>query len=537
MSQNKQQKDTFFGGAAILAVGIIVVKVISAVYKMPLVNILGSSGYADFTAAFNIFNILLTISTAGIPVAMSKMISEANTNQRYAQTHKIFRVSMLFFAAFGILCSVIMFCGADFFAGIMNDTKAAASMRVLAPSVALVSGLAVFRGYAQGYSNMTPSSVSQIIEALFKLIVGLTLAWYLIQVQGQPDYIGAAGAIAGVTVSELAALIYMGWNYLRTRQTEPAPLRKERTDSASDILRHCLLLAIPITVTSASTSIITAVDNALVLGRLQNAGLKLSEDAARALIGNYTGVQTVYQIPAALMVAITASVIPAVTICFTQRNRRGAAKIVGSSLKMAALIAFPSGIGMMVLGKPIVQLLFPRLDADIAGLILSILGLANIFVCLMLVATSILQAYNILTLPIYTMLAGGLVMVLFDYFMVGTVKFNIYGSPVGTCLCYGITCLLDLFLVHRVVSGCPSMVKLFAKPLAASILMGGAAWSVHGLTSGFLGSKLATVLAIGVAVVLYAVLLILLQVITEDDLSLMPKGDKIGRLLHINSKR
>ena len=531
MSENKQRKDTFFGGAAILAAGIIVVKVISAVYKMPLVNILGSSGYADFTAAFNIFNILLTVSTAGIPVAMSKMISEANASHRHKQTHKIFRVSLFFFGAVGIFCSLVMFFGANFFAGIMNDTKAAECMRVLAPSVALVSGLSVFRGYAQGYSNMTPSSVSQIIEALFKLIVGLTLAWYFIRVLGKPDYIGAAGAIAGVTVSELAALLYMAWDYLRTQRHTPSPAPSERPDSAKRILKTCLLLAIPITITAASTSIMTAVDNALVLGRLQNAGLLLSEDAARSLMGNYTGVQTVYQI---LMVAITASVIPAVTICFTQKDRTGAAKIVGSSLKTAALLAFPSGIGMLVLGKPIVQLLFPSLDADIAGTILSILGIANIFVCLMLVATSVLQAYNILSLPIFTMLAGGVVMVLFDYFMVGMVQFNIYGSPVGTCLCFGLTCGLDLHLVRRVVPGCPNYAQLFGKTLAASIIMGAAAWAVYGLTSHLIGVKLAVLLAILLAVVLYAVLLVLLQVLTKDDLSLMPKGDKIAKLLHIN---
>ena len=374
----------------------------------------------------------------------------------------------------------------------------------------------------------------QIIEALFKLIVGLTLAWYFIRVLGKPDYIGAAGAIAGVTVSELAALLYMAWDYLRTQRHTPSPAPSERPDSAKRILKTCLLLAIPITITAASTSIMTAVDNALVLGRLQNAGLLLSEDAARSLMGNYTGVQTVYQIPAALMVAITASVIPAVTICFTQKDRTGAAKIVGSSLKTAALLAFPSGIGMLVLGKPIVQLLFPSLDADIAGTILSILGIANIFVCLMLVATSVLQAYNILSLPIFTMLAGGVVMVLFDYFMVGTVQFNIYGSPVGTCLCFGLTCGLDLHLVRRVVPGCPNYAQLFGKTLAASIIMGAAAWAVYGLTSHLIGVKLAVLLAILLAVVLYAVLLVLLQVLTKDDLSLMPKGDKIAKLLHIN---
>ena len=153
---SKTQKQTFFGGAAILAAGIVLVKIISAVYKMPLINILGS-GYTDFTNAFNIFNILLMISTAGIPVAMSKMISQANAQGNRAQVHKIFRVSALFFLIFGAVCSLVMFIGADAFAGLMNNPKSALSMRVLAPSVFFVSGLAALRGYAQGHSNMTPS--------------------------------------------------------------------------------------------------------------------------------------------------------------------------------------------------------------------------------------------------------------------------------------------------------------------------------------------------------------------------------------------
>lgn len=532
MSQKKQQNNTFFGGAAILAAGIVLVKIISAIYKMPLVNILGSSGYTDFTAAFNIFNILLMVSTAGIPVAVSKMISEANVNGRLNQTHKIFDVAFFFFLGFGLVCSLIMFFGAEFFARLMNDTKAAACMQVLAPSVMLVSGLAAFRGYAQGHRHMTPSSVSQIIEAFFKLVVGLTLAWYLIRVLGQPDYIGAAGAIVGVTISELIALLYMTADFVRTRRREPAA-PTDRPDRSLSILKRCLMLAIPITLTSASTSIITAVDNALVLGRLQHAGLLLTEQAARTLMGNYTGVQTVYQIPAALMVAITASVIPAVTVCFTKKNRTGAAKIVGSSLKTAALLAIPSGVGMIVLGEPIVQLLFPKLDAAIAGSILSILGIANIFVCLMLVSNSILQAHGILMLPIFTMLAGGVVMVLFDYFMVGTVQFNIYGSPIGTCICYGITCCLDLFIVHRVVPGCPNYRTVFGKTLLAALIMGAGAWGVYGLAARFLGAKLAVLAAICVAILIYGALIILLQVINKDDLSLMPKGAAIGRLLHI----
>lgn len=527
-----KKPNSFFGGAAILAVGILVVKVISAVYKMPLVNILGSAGYADFTAAFNIFNILLMISTAGIPVAMSKMISGALEEKRINQAHKIFRVAFGFFLALGILCSLVMLLFAKQFAALMNNNAAVWCIRVLAPSVALVCCLACFRGYAQGHRNMTPSSVSQIIEALFKLIVGLTLAWYLIRVLKKPDSVGAAGAIVGVTISELAAVLYMAWDFWKTRTSETY-IASDRPENSYNILRTCLTLAIPISLTSASTSIITAVDNSLVMGRLQNA-LKLTEEAARSLMGNYTGVQTVYQIPPALMVAITASVIPAVTVCFTKRDRSGAARIVGSSLKTAALIAIPSGVGMIVLGTPITKLLFHSLDAEIAGPILSILGVANIFVCMMLVCNSVMQSHGILNVPIVTMLIGGVIMVLFDFFVVAIPSVNIYGSPIGTCICYGTTCVLDLIVVRRIVPRCPSFFSLFAKPVIASVVMGGAAWATYGLLNGVVGNTVATLAAVLIAVVVYAVLIVALKTLTRDDLSLMPKGDKIARLLRIN---
>jgi stage V sporulation protein B len=275
------------------------------------------------------------------------------------------------------------------------------------------------------------------------------------------------------------------------------------------------------------------VDNALVLRRLQNAGLMLTEDAARALMSNYSVVQTVYQIPPALMVAITASVIPAVTACFTTRDRKGAARIVGSALKTAALIALPSGVGMIVLGTPITKMLFPSYQIGVAGPILSILGVANIFVCLMLVCNSILQSHGVLHLPIVTMLTGGITMVLFDYFMVGTIRYNIYGSPIGTCICYGLTCLLDLIIVHRIVPGCPSYLKVFGKTLIASLIMGAGVWGVFGLLEPRFGNNLSTLMSVAVGGVIYLLMVIVLQVLSRDDLSLMPKGDKIARLLRV----
>ncbi len=527
---NTRKQNTFFGGAAILAAGIVMVKIISAVYKMPLINVLGS-GYTDFTNAFNIFNILLMISTAGIPVAMSRMISQANAEGRRNQVHKVFRVTATACLALGAVSSLAMFFGAEGFAALMGNPKSALPMRVLSPSVLFVAGLAAFRGYAQGHQHMAPSSISQIIEAFFKLVIGLSLAMFLIHT-GHDESEAAAGAIVGVTLSELAALIYMAYDYLHTRLEEP-DADDTAVWSSAHILKVFFSIAVPITLTSSATSVITTIDTSLVMRQLQNAvGLDL--DAARALFSNYSGVLTVYQIPASLMVAITASVIPAVTVCYEKRNRIGAARVVGSALKTASIIAFPSGVGMMVMGKPIVMLLFHRLDPDVAGRILSILGIANVFVCLMLVCNSVLQAHGILNLPIGTMVIGGVIMVIFDFFVVAIPSVNIFGSPIGSAIGYGITCALDLLIVWKIVPGCPGILAVFGKPLLASAVMGAGAWAVYGMVFRLLHSNaIALILAIGAAVVIYFALLLALRILNRDDLALMPKGEKIGRLLHI----
>lgn len=512
--------------------GIVIVKVISAVYKIPLVNILGE-GYQDFTNGYYVYNILLTISTAGFPVAVSKMVSEANTLGRQNQVHKVFRTAMAIFLTLGVLSFLIMFFGSDFIAGtVMNKPNSAACIRALAPAVIGVGCLSAFRGYAQGHSNMVPTSASQVIEAVIKLVVGLGLAVILLHL-GKSSSIAAAGAIMGVTLGTLIALAYMFADYLKSRRAEP----KQATDvpqSTSAILKRILQLAIPISLTSSSMAIITAMDNSLVQGRLMSVW-GMTESEMSATMTNYSSVQNIYQLPASLMVAITASVIPAVSACFARKDRKGAARIVGSSLKVTALLAFPSGIGMIVLGEPLAALFYSygasSVTAELAGQCLSLLGFASIFVCIMLVCNSILQSHNVVTLPMLTMLIGGIIMVIFDYVVVG--KIGLLGSPLGTCVCYTVTAVLDLLIISRVVPNCPNLLTVFFKPLLASAIMGLVCWGFYRLTFGLLGPKPACLAAVVVAVAVYAALLVGLRILTREDTALMPKGDKIAKLLHI----
>lgn len=587
--------NTFFGGAAILAMGILVVKVIGLFYKIPLVNIIGSEGSADFNNAYNIYSVLLTISTAGLPVAVSKMVSEANALGRQNQVHKVFRLSLAAFLTLGVVSFLIMYFGSEQLAGMMHDSLAAAGIRALAPAVICVGCLSAFRGYAQGHGNMTPTAVSQILEALCKLVIGLGLAYWLVRA-GQPSHVAAAGAITGVTVGTILALAYMIFNFVSTRMREEKDTQ-DAPDSARRILSTLMKIAIPITISSSMVGIVTVIDSALVQGQIQKVLISdpdswalyqqvvdfvpleaardawqqavssgaaaeavsqlygavevAAENISRSLYGNYSGALTIYNLPLSLMAAITASVIAAVSAALARRDRRGAARITGSALRITALLAFPMGVGLFVLGTPIIRLIFPELDASVAGPLLSTLGIASIFVCLMLVCNSVLQAHGFINLPVVIMALGGVVKIVTNYNLVAVPTIGISGAPVGNVLCFGLCMVLDLVVIARVIHGRPDYLPLLAKPAAAAGVMGLGAWAVYGLLSKLLsyeevtqagetiqtlgktGNGIAVMGAILIAVIIYAVLVVALRAISREDLSLMPKGDKIAKILRL----
>lgn len=605
-----KKQNTFFGGAAILAVGILVVKLIGMFYKIPLTNIIGEQGTADFNNAYYIYSVLLTISTAGLPVAVSKLVSEANALNRRNQVRKIFRLSLFLFLALGVISFAVMFFRADLLANMMHDDKAAAGIRALAPAVVCVGCLSAFRGYAQGHGDMAPTAVSQIIEAMCKLVVGLSLAFWLIKA-GQGADLAAAGAITGVTVGTVVAVAYMSFHHIRKNMEEPR-LSDDVPDGSTTILKEVLRIAIPITLSSSMVGIVTVIDSALVQGQvqkvlledpsswalysgvadftplkdaleawkqalgsgasadmatlaeqvkaaasaqnptaLQSAAVALDEalqDLSRTLYGNYSGAINIYNLPTALMAAITASVIPAVSGGLARRDRKGAARISGSALRITALLSFPMGVGLFVLGTPIIRLLFASLNAELAGSLLSTLGLTAIFSCVTLVCNSILQAYGFVTLPVVVMVLGGVVKIVTNYNLVGMASIGIYGAPTGSVLCFALCLVLDLVIIARVIPHRPKFGPIFFKPFVASAMMGAAAWAIYGLLFRVLshvpegeterviswtGNAIATMGAIVVAMAVYVVLIVALRAVSREDLALMPKGDKIAKLLRL----
>ncbi|MFI3253428.1 MAG: oligosaccharide flippase family protein [Eubacteriales bacterium] len=574
LPQERKSGNTFFGGMAILTLGIVVVKLIGMFYKIPLGNIIGEQGYADFQNAYNIYAILIAISTTGLPVAVSKMVSEASTLKHHGEVKEIFSVSLKFFLFLGGISFFIMFFFSEQLAELLNDTHAAPSIRALAPAVVFVSGVAALRGYFQGQGYMTPTAVSQIIEALSKLILGLSLAYYFMNqsftTEDLEEYLGseafqalptdeidntiegilaseaAAGAIMGVTVGTAMAL---GFLVLRFVWGGGFPRKKkgEMPSSQKEIMGRLLAIAIPITITSSMSGIITLIDATLVQGQLQGA-LGMSENESRILYGNYAWALNIYNLPLSLVTAVTISVIPAVTAALAQKQRKKAAEISISSLRMTALLAIPMGAGLFVLGEPIIMLLYPNADLQLSGQLLSSLGFVAPFVCFSLVCTSIMQVYGFFYLPILITIAGGVIKVIANYILVGQEGIGIYGAPMGNLFCFSFCFFVSISVLLRVIPGLSRNLSMFIKPLIAATVMGGGAWASYGFCSGLMvsstafagetlgsisgtGNAVCVLLSIVVAVVIYLSLVLILGAVEESDILMMPKGEKLLRII------
>ena len=527
----------YLHGAAILTAGVIIMKILGFLYKMPVANIIGPDGYSMFMQTYNVYNVFLTLSTAGLPIALARMISEANAEGRPMQLRRTFSVAWWTFFYVGLAFSLIMLLFPDFIAvRILHNPPAAMSLRTMAPSVLLVCLVSAYRGYCQGFGNMIPTTVGQVLEVLVKVVVGLFLAW-LVMRGGRGKPMGSAAAIFGVTAGSAAALLYM-WQYKRRHYREETPADPDLPDSSRVIFRRFMRIGIPIALGSSVLAILNLVDSSLCMGRLQSAaGFDLK--TAQVLNGVYGEAQTIFNLPAAVITPLTISVVPAITAAIVKGENDMATKISEDSLRIAAVLAMPMGVGLAVLSRPIMWVIYQ--DKHPAGpVLLTVMGVAAFFVCLVLVENAILQASGKELLPMITMIVGGLVKVIMNYFLVADPRINIYGAPVGTLASYVVMAVMNFVFMCLVLVKKPKLRIILLRPLLSSAVMGGCAWGVYGLCERFLhlGSgrmhmMICMVVAIGAAVVVYLVLMVALRMITREDMRLIPGGDKLARMMHM----
>jgi stage V sporulation protein B len=514
----------------VLTVAVAVTKVIGFLYKIPLGNLLDREGMAHFYAAYNIYNLLLMLSTAGLPLALSRMVAEAEALGQENQKRRIFRTALGLFFALGALCSAVMLLLARPLSLLLHDSLALWPIRVLSPAVLCVCVMSAIRGYTQGQGNMKPTAASQIIESLCKLLVGLTAAWLLLR-RGAPTHIAAAGAIAGVTVGTVVGMLALTLYLLQRRGG------RRGTDvprSRRAIVHRLVTTGVPITVGAAGMSLITLLDQALVMGTLQRS-LGLDEVRAAGLYGEYTFGMNLFALPSSFIYPLAISLIPAISTALACRDRRGAARHTAAALRITALLALPCGVGLSVLAGPILALLYPGgpAPAAAAAVHLRILGIASIFVCLMAVTNSILQAYGRERLPMWSLLLGGAVKVIGSLVLISRPAVGVRGAPISTLLCYGVVAAVNLLAVRRVVRVPVRYRECFLRPLVCAAVMGAAAWGSYGLLGRALGTHMAVIPAVAIAAAVYGILVLALGAVRREDVIPLPHGEKLAKWLHL----
>ena len=559
MSQTPK-KQNFLHGAALLAMATAIVKVIGAFYKIPLKMIIGDTGYSYFVTAYDIYSVLLMISTAGLPIAMSRMISQVSSLRRYAQVRRVYQTARLLFLILGILSCGLMLLFCRELAQFQGQPDAWATIACLAPASLLICIMSTFRGFFQGQGDMRPTSNSQILEATVKLVVGLSAAFALMFMT-QSVALAAAGAILGVTISCVASTVFL---YLKFRPAYAAlPETGDTPDTALTTTKNLLAIAVPITIGSAGLQLLTVLETSLYMSQLRatlDSTLGAGELAALLTAYGYTGdalgradaiqfimdnrkgiynmAYTISNMPTAFIVPITVSIIPAITSHLTLKDHKAVKATEESAARVTGLISLPCSVGLLVLSRPVMGLLggYSGEKLDLATVLMVLLSVTIFLYCVTQLMASILQAHGYAHLPVLNMLLAGVMKLAVVYMLSGNPEIGIMGVPVGTILCYGTIGILNIFCLYRTMKDRPALLTNLLRSAVPSAIMGGIVFVCYWALENLLhvtSNLLLCALPIAVGVVVYLVCAVVFKSITREDCLLLPKGDTIARILRL----
>lgn len=527
------KKQTFLHGTMLLAMSTAIVKVIGAFYSIPLNAIIGEQGFSYYSTAYEIYTLLLMISTAGLPVAMSRMISQASSLGQYQQVRKIYTVARTIFLTLGLIGALLMTLFARQLANFQEQPDAWAAIATLGPSCFLICLMSTYRGFFQGQSNMMPTSVSQVLESICKLIVGiaaaLLLLWYT-----KSFSLAAGGAIFGVTMSCLLSSVYL--RHCFTKAYKDLPVTEETVSSGKEIAKGLLTIAIPITIGSAGLQILTVLETKIYMSQLLQT---LTQNQADVQKGIYNFTQKIFNMPCAFITPITISVIPAITAQLTTGDRATAKVTEESAVRVTGLISAPCAVGLAVLAKPVTALLggYSGERLELAAQLMTVLGICIVFNAVVLLTNAIMQAHGHVNIPVINMFIGGICKLVAVFVLTGNPLFGILGTPIGSLLCYLTITVLNLIAMRRVLPQPPAVLRNVGKSLLAAAIMGVVVYATSMGLTALLGEDMSRIIACGVPIAVgaavYLVAALKLKAITRADCMLLPKGEKIAKLLKL----
>ena len=529
------KNQNFLHGAALLAMAVAIVKVVGAFYKIPLKTIIGDQGFGYFNTAYNIYSLLLMISTAGLPIAMSRLISQANAVGSYNQVRRVYKTARGIVLGLGVVSSVLMMAFAHQLAAFQKQPDAWAAIFCLGPAALLMCVMSTYRGFFQGQGNMRPTSTSQILEAFFKLIIGLALAYGIMQATNSVA-LAAGGSILGVTVSCLVSAIYLN-SRLRPAYRE-LPVSGDAPRSYGATAKQLLAIAVPITIGSAGLQLLAVIETNLYMGQLLTAN-GMNQDTADVTKGIYDMCFTVFNMPCSFMVPITTSVVPAITAQLTTQNYAGVKATEESAARITGLISLPCAVGLSILAAPVMGLLggYTGGNLQLAGTILTVLGINIFFYGVIQYTNVVLQSHGYAHIPVINTLICGVMKLVVVYLLVGNPQIGIVGAPIGMLLCYLCIGVMNLIAIARVVPQKTRILQNLLRPALPAALMGVVVWGVYRLLVSILGADGSWVLLCGipvaVGVAIYLVGVVIFKAISREDCLLLPKGEKIAKILRL----
>lgn len=553
--------DSFSSGVIILSLSAVIVKIIGLIYKIPMLTLLGSEGMGYFNSAYEIYTLFCVIATAGLPVAMSVMISSARA--RGEGVGRIFKVSMSLFLMLGVIGTAIMVAFAMPFSRLIGGERAFWCILSIAPTIFFICLSSVYRGYFQGQGKMLPTAISQVIEAALKLVLGILFAFIALR-SGFKTEIVAAFASLGLTLGVAVSALYLAvqkrigrvQKRIDTAQRKIGRVQKRigrgearaadaltSEETNKSVLFSLLRTAIPITLSSAVISLTKIIDMTVILRRLQDTGYS-SADAFSAY-GSYTTLALpLFSLAPALIGSVALPLVPALSAAVSRGDGAEQGKVICNAIKLTLVVSAPISLGLSIFARPILELIFSGQDEaiDLASPLLSILGLSVTLSCLITVGNAVLQAYTKAALPVISMAAGSAIKLILAYFLIGNESIGIAGAPISTLACDATIVFINFYFIGKQYRGRISVLDAFIRPYAAAFISVAGARLVYSLLLRRLGySPYITLAAIFIAAASYLPLSFAAGAIRLGELEGIPAVkkliNKIENKKYINKKK
>jgi stage V sporulation protein B len=519
---DKEKSSSFIKNAAILSAAGIISRMIGAVYRIPLYRLISNEGIGLYQMGYYVYNVLLALSATGIPVAISKLVSEEISKDRMGEARRVFKVATTLLTAIGLSVTIIMMLSAPFISEkLIKEPRAYYPLMAVAPAIVIVALMASFRGFFQGLQKMWPTAVSQLLEQVGRVVTVLILAYYLVSIDAPIEHTAAGasfGAVAGSLVG-LAAVIFI---YFKQKKyidnlTLKYPDVSERSNK--QLIKRILQFSIPITLGAMIIPVMNGIDTFLVPRRLQAAGFAVAR--ATEMYGDLTGAAIpLINLPSMLAAALATSLVPTISHASALGLWDVVKQRAGLAIKIILIIGIPAAFGLSVLSKQIVLLLYGSTSATS---ILQIVAFAVIFLTLHQTCTGILQGLGHAKIPVRNLIIGGIAKVILNFILTGIPAINIHGAAIASIAAYGIASILNVKAVGRYSGYKIDWMNTVFKPVFAAIVMSVfAKISVSILTSLNMGNVVVTLISVGFAAIIYGLVLMLSRVFSREEYLMIP---------------